>query len=58
MKKVTKYILLFLLLWPYIAVSIFDMLFGTLSLGMNAIRVPFKMAGEWVIKQADKINFK
>jgi hypothetical protein len=58
MNKVTKYTLLFLLLWPYLVMSIFDMLFGILSLAMSAIRTPFKTAGEWVVKQADKINYK
>ena len=56
MSKLNKYGLLFLLLWPYIAVSIFDIGFGTLSLLCNLIRAPFKIAGKWLIEQANKIN--
>ena len=58
MNKITKYTLLFLILWPYIAVSIFDIAFGTLCLAMNAIRVPFSVAGEWLIDKANDINTK
>jgi len=56
MNKITKYTLLFLITWPYIAVSIFDIGFGTLSLLCNLIRAPFKIAGKWLIEQANKIN--
>ena len=58
MNKLTKYILLFLILWPYIAVSIFDIGFGTLSLLCNLIRSPFKIASKKLIEQANKINTK
>jgi hypothetical protein len=58
MSKFNKYGLLFLLLWPYILVSIFDMVFGMLSLSMSAIRTPFKFAGDKLIEQANKINTK
>ena len=58
MSKFTRYGLLFLLLWPYILVSIFDMVFGTLSLLMSVIRTPFKLAGNKLIEQANKINTK
>jgi hypothetical protein len=58
MSKFNKYGLLFLILWPYIAVSIFDMVFGMLSLSMSAIRIPFKLAADKLIEQANKINTK
>jgi hypothetical protein len=58
MSKFNKYGLLFLLLFPYILVSIFDMTFGTLSLLMSTIRTPFKLAGNKIIEQANKINTK
>jgi hypothetical protein len=58
MNKITKYALLFLLIWPYIAVSIFDIAFGILSLIMNAIRVPFNVASAWLIDKANDINIK
>ena len=58
MSKFNKYGLLFLLLWPYILVSIFDMVFGILSLLMNTIRTPFKFAGDKIVEQANKINTK
>jgi hypothetical protein len=51
MNKVTKYTLLFLLLIPYIAVSIFDMLFGILQM-------PFSWAEKKIIKKANDINIK
>jgi hypothetical protein len=58
MNKVTKYVLLFLLLWPYIIVSSIDILFGILSLAMNALRAPFKWVGEKIIDKANNINTK
>ena len=58
MNKITKYALLFLIVWPYLVVSIFDIAFGTLALAMNAIRVPFNVAGEWLIDKANDINIK
>jgi hypothetical protein len=58
MNKITKYALLFLLVWPYLVVSTFDIAFGTLALAINAIRVPFSVAGEWLIDKANDINIK
>ena len=58
MSNLTRYGLLFLLLWPYILISIFDMIFGGLSLLMSVIRTPFKFAGDKLIEQANKINTK
>ena len=58
MSKFNKYGLLFLILWPYIAISIFDIGFGTLSLLCNLIRSPFKVASNKLIEQANKINTK
>lgn len=58
MNKFNKYGLLFLILWPYILVSIFDLIFGTLSLIINVIRTPFKFTGDKIIEQANKINTK
>ena len=58
MSKFNKYGLLFLLLWPYILVSIFDITFGIVALLLNTLRYPFKKLAEWIIKQANKINIK
>jgi len=58
MNKLTKYILLFLLIWPYIVLSIFDITFGILCLIINAIRVPFNIGGTWLIDKANDINTK
>ena len=58
MSKLNKYGLLFLLLWPYIAVSIFDITFGIIALLTNTLRLPFKTAEKWLVEQANKINTK
>jgi hypothetical protein len=58
MNKASKYGLLFLLLWPYILVSIFDILFGTLSLLCNVVRTPFKVVADKIIEKANKINIR
>jgi hypothetical protein len=58
MSKFNKYGLLFLLLWPYILVSIFDIAFGVIALLTNTLRLPFKTAEKWLIEQANKINTK
>jgi len=58
MNKVTKYTLLFLIIWPYIAVSIFDIAFGTIALLINTLRLPFKIVGKWLINKANNINTK
>jgi len=58
MNKFSKYGLLFLILWPYILVSIFDIAFGVIALLTNTLRLPFKTAEKWLIKQANKINTK
>jgi hypothetical protein len=58
MSKFNKYGLLFLLLWPYILVSIFDITFGIIALLINTLRWPFKLAGKWLVEQANKINTK
>jgi hypothetical protein len=58
MSKFNKYGLLFLLLWPYILVSIFDIALGVIALLINTLRWPFKSAGKWLIEQANKINTK
>ena len=58
MNKITNYALLFLIVWPYLVVSIFDIAFGTLALAMNTIRIPFNIAGEWLIDKANDINIK
>jgi hypothetical protein len=58
MSKFNKYGLLFLLLWPYILVSIFDIALGVIALLINTLRLPFKTAGNKLIEQANKINTK
>jgi hypothetical protein len=58
MNKLTKYVLLLLLAIPYIIVSMFDLTFGTLSLIMNVIRAPFKIAADKIIDKANEINTK
>jgi hypothetical protein len=58
MSNLNRYALLFLLLWPYILIGMFDITFGALSLLMNAFRAPFKYAANKIIEQANKINTK
>jgi len=58
MSKFNKYGLLFLILWPYILVSIFDIALGVIALLINTLRLPFKTAGNKLVEQANKINTK
>ena len=58
MSKITKALLLFAIALVFIVVSIFDLTFGTLNLVINVLRLPFKIASQWLVKQANKVNIK
>jgi hypothetical protein len=58
MSKITKALLLFVIALVFIVVSIFDLTFGTLNLIVNVLRLPFKLASQWLVEKANEVNIK
>jgi hypothetical protein len=58
MKKINKFLIIALIAISYIVISIFDIVFGSLSLLMNVIRAPFKALNEFLIRKAEQVNAK
>jgi hypothetical protein len=56
MSKIKKALLLFVLALTFMIISVFDLTFGTISLIINVCRLPFKLASQWLVDKADKVN--
>lgn len=58
MSKINKAVLLFLTALVFMVISIFDLTLGTINLTVNLLRLPFKLASQWLLDKADKLNIK
>jgi hypothetical protein len=58
MSKIKKALLLFVLALTFMIISVFDLTLGTISLIINVLRLPFKLASQWLVDKADKVNIK